>query len=144
MCSQSRWFRERRLVPVEPNSGDRIMERQAKTNHTAPAGSIPKPDPPLVSRHDGPADGETEPDAAVCALGPLAAIELLEDSFLVALSYARTVVAHLDQDSIVFSPRNNLYGGRRSRMADDVFEQIHEYLLDENRIERDERDVLTN
>src|SRR6185436_12158850 len=94
---------------------------------------------PAVGLDDRLADRKAETDAADA--GMRAPEELLEDGALGPGRESRTAIPHVDLYAAVASDRLDLDRRSVRRVLERVLEQVHEHLLEEDRVDRDERDT---
>jgi hypothetical protein len=70
------------------------------------------------------------------------AVELLEDLAKMLGRHARPSIGNLDDDGAIFIARGELERATWRRVLVSVLEQVDEYLFNENRVDRDKREVL--
>jgi hypothetical protein len=99
------------------------------------------PDSAPVRSDNAPADREPKPGTSG-VIGAWSAMKLLEDGFLHADRYSCTAVGDLHDYRTIISPGGNGDRCLRRRMLRRVFEEVNEYLLDQEFIDRDQRQVM--
>src|ERR1019366_2992276 len=134
--------RSRRLRAGVEDLGAGLMapfERQREAKRRAPVRALGDPDAPAVGADDAAADREAEPDPPALAFAH--AVELLEHALGVLAIDARPAVGDLDLDLALERPRGDVDRRARRRVLRRVLDEVDEHLLDEDRVERHERQV---
>ena len=99
-------------------------------------------DASAVSSRYGAADGEPETGSAVVALGLLSTEKSLEHLLLLVRSDAGASVPHLERHLFVVHADPDADGRAARGVAQHVFEQVHQHLLDEDGVDQNQRQVL--
>src|SRR5512140_1535114 len=119
----------------------RALERHEEAEGRA-TGPLLRPDPAAVRLDDAATDGETETRAARRSVPRAGPVELPEDILLGSRGNARPAVADRDDHSARGRLRADDDRRARWRVLHRVLEEIDEDLLDEQSVDRDEREVL--
>jgi hypothetical protein len=106
------------------------------------AGTVAGGDPPAVGRDDPATNRQAEPDpAAAVRPGRRPAVELLEHPFFCARRQTWAEVGDADLDRRARLAGRDLDRGAGWRVPGRVLQQVHQHLLDQQPVHRDERQV---